>query len=172
MNPKRRVPRGCKRWEARFREIIGPFVYSTDEKDIAAVVADYLEQSGLTLAVADCVTEGALVSTLMDSSEKGSCFKGGKILPAELFRNVESEDQENVCLKLARNIMGEFESDWGLAIVDFGSRKNLVHFALVSKMSETVDCWPYRPDRPGNKQRAIQFGLDMIRKQYANFSTE
>lgn len=159
--------------ERLLSEKIGTYLYSTDERNMQDIVAELLVKANKKLAVAEFFTSGHFATIFLKASESSKCYKGSKILPAFPIDDVKLIDKKLYSLDLARNICADFESDYGVSIIEFPSNWNqnqvsdttVIHFGLIGPGVEKVKTWKYRKERPDNKQRAVQFALDMIRRE-------
>lgn len=159
--------------ESLFLDKIGAFVYSTDERNIQDVVTELLNKANKTLSAAEFYTEGYFATTFLKARNSRKCFKGSKVLAPEILQEKAIADQKSYCIALAQNARDEFNSDYGISIIEFPdeprAKENLstaiVYFGLVSPDFKKVESWRYRKERPDIKQRAVQFVLDMIRKE-------
>jgi len=97
--------------EARIQEKVGGFIFARDEETLAGNIARMLAEQGLSLAMVDAVTKGAICSEL-GRAVKHELFRGGLILdrpadPAELCAGAREEFGADVCVAAA----GFFEDD-------------------------------------------------------------
>ncbi len=91
--------------EARIQEKVGPFIFARDEETLAGNTARMLAERGLSLAVADAATRGAVCSEL-GRAVRYDLFRGGLILdhpsdPAELCVKARDDFKADVCLAAA-----------------------------------------------------------------------
>ena len=91
--------------EARIQEKVGPFIFARDEETLAGNTARMLAERGLSLAVADAATRGAVCSEL-GRAVRYDLFRGGLILdhpsdPAELCAKARDDFKADVCLAAA-----------------------------------------------------------------------
>ena len=63
----------------RFREKVGPFIYSEDGRSLAAVVGDLLRQAKLKLAVAESCTGGLIAKMITDLPGSSDYFERGHV---------------------------------------------------------------------------------------------
>lgn len=90
--------------ETKVRQVIGPLIFGQGEETLPGNTAGRLKEKGLTLAVAEALTGGLVLSELSRHLPPGG-LKGGLVL--EPPQNAES---------LADRIMAEFLADIALAV--------------------------------------------------------
>jgi len=66
--------------EAQFREILGTYIYGTDNDTPQSVLGDLLRSAGKTVGTAEWGCGGYLANTLTDNPTHGDVYRGGLIL--------------------------------------------------------------------------------------------
>ncbi len=67
--------------EARVREILGSYIYGTDNQTLPEVTGSLLLAQGLTVATMEAWSGGVLSTMLSDDPRAGEFFKGGLVAP-------------------------------------------------------------------------------------------
>jgi len=153
--------------EAEVRTRLGVAVYGVDDETLAGVVASALEHRGLSLAVADTVTEGAIAERLR--AHGPPCILAAA-RSADTLNHLGQElslgpqtDAETVS-GVASALRAALSADLGLAVVSVGRPEPRVVAALATPGGSRERGWPSR----GSSEHAIEWNvhlaLDLLRR--------
>jgi len=153
---------------------VGKFYYGADQDSLTSVISDLLHSNSETLAIADFLTDGILVSRISFSSAVKFSLTGKTndfpLFISEIFNNIPANfavNQESAIF-LADKMREKFSTDWGISLL--GSRaenpeeKSLLIFAVSSTRGIKVKemTVPYFKKDDLN-HLASQFVLNLLR---------
>ncbi len=71
------------RGETQIREILGPYIWGTDDDELAEIVASLLLARQLSIATMETISGGILASTLSEVLRDSGCYRGGFVATSE-----------------------------------------------------------------------------------------
>lgn len=153
--------------EAEVRSRLGVVVYGVDDETLAGVVASALEHRGLSLAVADTVTEGAIAGRLRAEGP-------ARILAAARSAHTSNDLVQELSLGLltdaemvsgiASALRGAVSADLGLAVVSVGGDEPRVVAALATPGGLCERGWPSRGPSDYAAEWNVHLALDLLRR--------
>jgi len=163
-------------------ELLGDFVYGTDEQTLAQVVGEKLARQNKTIAVAESCTGGMLAEMLTDEPGASGYFTHGWVtysnqakitelaVPVELIENYGAVS-EQVAEAMAKGAREKGQTDFAIAITGIagptgGSEQKpvgLVHISVVSGSVCRTGRFVFFHDRQAIRLRAAQTALNMLR---------
>ena len=167
--------------EAEARRLLGPYLWGVDDESLAAAVGRMLRSRGLTLAVMESATGGAVSDALTDVEGASDYFLGGLVtyataaklrmgVPAEVVERhgAISRETAEAMAGAARTMLG---ADIGVGITGVaggtaveGQPPGTMHIALASDGPVEYARWRYYQGRVATKRRAQQQALSMLRR--------
>ena len=124
--------------EGEVRRRLGDMIYGADEETLEGTVMMLLERRGLTLAVVETVTGGAITGRLANAARGNRRFRGGLVAPGEaaleslgLSEGTAALAREDLAAMVARRVRETQDADLGLAVIarpDDG--ESVAHIAL------------------------------------------
>ena len=162
------------------RAILGAHVWGEDDDTLAAGVGRLLRERGLTLAVMESATGGAIASAITDVAGSSAYFRGGLVtyateakiahgVPAEVVAShgVISRETAEAMASAARARLG---ADLGLGLTGIagadpveGQPPGTMHLALSDGTAVAYETWSYYQGREASKRRAVTQALNMVR---------
>jgi len=168
--------------EQMLRNIIGQFVYGSDEQSLADVVADQLTQQKKTIALAESCTGGTLAKLLTDIPGASEYFTGGWVSYSNEAKTSELDIpmdmigkhgavSSNVAQAMAKNARKKAGADFAIAITGIagptgqGPQKpvGLVYISLDSAKGCETKRFIFSGDRESTRLRAAQTALNLLR---------
>jgi nicotinamide-nucleotide amidase len=167
--------------EEEARRILGPTVWGTDEHSLAGAVGQMLKEQGLSIALMESATGGAVGSALTDIDGSSNYFAGSLVcysaqakidqgVPAEVIamHGVISREVAEAMAQAARERLG---SDLGLGITGIaggeeveGQPPGTMHIALADASGVEYVHHRYYQGRTAAKNRAVLQSLTMLRR--------
>lgn len=166
--------------EERAREILGRNVWGVDDETIAAAVGNMLREQGLTLALMESATGGAIASAITDVDGASDYFRGSLVtyateakiiegVPAEVpaMHGVISRETAEAMATAAR---AKLRADLGLGITGIaggneveGQPPGTMHIALFDGTTMEYSLSRYYQGRKVAKERAALQALTLLR---------
>ncbi len=166
--------------EERARAILGPNVWGVDEQSIQAAVGEMLREQGLTLALMESATGGAIASAITDVDGASDYFHGSLVtyateakiiqgVPAEIpaMHGVISRETAEAMAKATRE---KLRADLGLGITGIAGGNELegqppgtMHIALYDGERMEYSLSRYYQGREAAKRRAVLQALTLLR---------
>ncbi len=163
------------------RGILGEHIWGEDEDTLAAGIGRLLRDRGLTLAVMESATGGAIASTITDVAGSSDYFKGSLVtyataakiahgVPAEIpaLHGVISRETAEAMAKAARE---QLDADLGLGLTGIaggdeieGQPPGTMHIALTDGERVEYQTYSYYQGRDAAKRRATTVALDLLRR--------
>ncbi|MBN2123395.1 MAG: competence/damage-inducible protein A, partial [Deltaproteobacteria bacterium] len=167
----------------KIRDLVGPYIFSTDNRMMEEVVGDLLKEKNLTLSVAESCTGGLIGNLLTNVPGSSTYFEGGVIV----YSNASKEALLGVSARtlakhgavsdptvreMAEGIRHRMGTDLGLAVTGIagpegGSREKpvgTVHIGMASA-GEALSCkYRFRGPRGQVKSNTAMMALDWIRR--------
>lgn len=177
------------RVEQDIKEILGPYVFSTNGEDLEAVTGHMLEQRGLTLSVAESCTGGLIGHRLTNVPGSSDYFEGGVVSYSnELKKKLLGVREETLktygavsaetAKEMARGVCRHTRSDLGLAVTGIAGPEGgtaekpvgTVYIGL-SRGDETVSTgYRFSGNRGQVKRHSATMALDWIRRYLSGYS--
>ncbi len=163
------------------RGILGSTVWGEDEDTLQAGVGRLLRDRGMTLAVMESATGGAIASAITDVAGSSDYFRGSLVtyateakiahgVPAEvpLMHGVISRETAEAMAAAAREQLG---ADLGLGLTGIaggdeveGQPPGTMHIALTDGERTEYQTYSYYQGRDAAKRRATTVALDLVRR--------
>jgi nicotinamide-nucleotide amidase len=168
-----------------FREKVGPFIYSEDDRSLAAVVGDLLRRAKLKLAVAESCTGGWVAKMLTDVPGSSDYFERGYVtysnaakvellgVPADLIERQGAVSSE-VARAMAEGARSKAKVDVALAVTGIAGPAGgspdkpvgLVQIALADAGGTFAQQFRFpRPERELVRELAAYTALDLLRRR-------
>jgi nicotinamide-nucleotide amidase len=170
---------------------IGKFVYAEDDRSLEAVVAELLSHRQETVAVAESCTGGLIAHMLTNVPGSSHYFNRGLVCysnqaKTELLGVPESMILEQgavslqVAIAMAEGMRRAAQTDYGLAVTGIAGPEGgtaekpvgLVFIACADRQGAVYERHQFANDRLGNKQRAAQAALNLLRKKILSIDHE
>jgi nicotinamide-nucleotide amidase len=170
--------------EAQIRKIVGDAIWGFDGDTLGNVVAKLLISRGLSLAVAESFTGGALTVILAGTSQSEQFFKGGIVVPSHdakiamgfepgLVSGSSADEMAKAMAHLARN---NLRADIGIGIeVETNSKTDQIYSVLVAIDSERAELRKierYRGRLPQIQDRTAFYALLCLSRLLAPSGTD
>ncbi|MDY6825802.1 MAG: competence/damage-inducible protein A [Bacillota bacterium] len=169
--------------ENRLRNLLGDYIYGTDNDTLAERIADLLKGKKWTLALAESCTGGLMCDAVTDIPGSSRFFKGGVVsysreakinvlgIKKELIE-LEGEVSAATAEAMARSVISLFGTDCGVGITGVagpqsdssGSPIGLVYIAAVTPVGFKCHELIFGGGRRAVKERAVQTGFNILRK--------
>lgn len=166
--------------EEEARRILGPYIWGQDDESLQASVGNMLRQQGLTLALMESATGGAIASAITDIDGASDYFKGSLVtyateakiangVPAEIptMHGVISRETAEAMAQAARS---RLHASLGLGITGIaggteveGQPPGTMHIALYDGEEVTYSLTRYYQGREAAKRRAVLMALTLLR---------
>ncbi len=155
--------------EKRVRERLGPAVFGVDGETLAGVVVDRLAEKGLTLAVAETTTGGAVARRLQEANGNASVLTGVHIAldTAALARELEAGQGlvgEELAQQMAVGLQRRHEAGVALVVIEGSEAQTQLYVALATPQGSLSKHWPSRGGSEYAIQWATHYALDMVRQ--------
>ena len=167
--------------EEEARRILGRSVWGEDEETLPAAVGRMLREAGLTLAVMESATGGAIGDAITDFEGSSEYFRGSLVtyatetklamgVPAEVIaaHGVISRETAEAMAGAARE---RFDADLGIGLTGVagegeveGQPPGTVHIALSDGERVEYAQMQFRQGRPQVKRRAVLQALSLLRE--------
>jgi nicotinamide-nucleotide amidase len=155
--------------EAQIRQRLGLAVYGVDEETLPGVVISWLRRRGLTLALAETVTDGLLAGKLreVDGADSAVVAARNAVDSAALLQAmaapVHGEEQE-LASSLAAAVREQHDADLGLAIFEGSGVEPRLWIALATPDGVQQRSWPSRGRSDYAHAWTLHYALDMVRR--------
>ena len=166
--------------EVQAREILGRNIWGIDEESLPAAVGNMLREQGLTIALMESATGGAIASAITDIDGSSDYFKGSLVtyateakhangVPVEVTttHGVISRETAEVMAAAARTRLG---ASLGLGITGIaggseveGQPPGTMHIALTDGEHTEYSLTRYYQGRDAAKKRAVLNALTLVR---------
>ncbi len=156
--------------EIKIRNVLGSYIWGTDDETLETAIGGLLKTRGLSLAVMEDYSGGLLTANLADAPESELFFRGGMVaqsdrsktalgVPADTIAKYQSVSAE-VANEMAEVVRQRLGADIGVGItgMETSQPNGTVHFAIAYGRS-----WPVMT-RPRGKQRLVTAVLFELRK--------
>ncbi len=175
--------------EAQAREILGRNIWGIDEESLPAAVGNMLREQGLTIALMESATGGAIASAITDIDGSSDYFKGSLVtyateakhangVPIEVTttHGVISRETAEAMAAAARTCLG---ASLGLGITGIaggneveGQPPGTMHIALTDGEHTEYSLTRYYQGRDAAKKRAVLNALTLVRNFLMARATE
>ena len=162
------------------RAILGGHVWGEDDDTLAAGIGRILRDRGLTLAVMESATGGAIADAITDVAGSSDYFKGSLVtyatqakidhgVPAEVpaTHGVISRETAEA---MARAVREQLDADIGIGLTGIaggaeleGQPPGTMHIALADATTVEYQTWSYYQGREAAKRRAVTQALNLLR---------
>ncbi len=162
---------------------IGEYIYTTKDKDLAAVIGGLLREKGFSIAVSESLTGGLVGDKLTNVPGSSDYFMGGVVAYSntakhELLGVLEKSLEEYgavsdpVAGEMAAGVRRKFNTSIGLSTTGIAGPTGatetkpvgLVFIGLAFEEKVMAKKFQFGPDRFVNKQRSAQAALDLVRR--------
>lgn len=170
----------------KIRRLIGQYIFSEDDEDLAEVVVTKLLKAQKTIVSAESCTGGMFAAALTDVQGASQVFKRGYVTYSneskieDLGVNSETIDKysvisEETAVEMAEKAMKKAGADLGISVTGIagpedvdGKKSGLIYIALTfgDKIAkpQVVKLETGRKDRVKNRHHAVMAMLDLINK--------
>jgi len=168
--------------EKKIREILGTYIYGTDDQVLEEVVGDLLSERGKTIAVAESCTGGLIGAKFTNISGSSKYFERGVVtysnqakmellkVPPETIEKYGAVSEE-VALLMAEGVRKLAKTDYGLSATGIAGPTGgtpekpvgLVHIGFAHENDSFAQKFQFAEDRLTNRERAAQAALNMVR---------
>jgi len=172
-----------ERFRTLLQERIGEFIYTTDERELEAVVGELLKEKNMTLSVAESLTGGLVQDKITNISGSSVYFMGGMVTYSNeakmRFLGVSAESlqkygavSEAVAREMAQGVRKAFGTDIAVSTTGIAGPTGatptkpvgLVYTGVATVEGVWVKKHQFGKDRLINKQRSAQAALEMVRR--------
>ncbi|MFQ6003214.1 MAG: competence/damage-inducible protein A [Candidatus Zixiibacteriota bacterium] len=168
--------------EKKIREILGTYVYGTDDQTLEEIVGKLLLEKGKTIAVAESCTGGLIGAKFTNISGSSKYFERGVVtysnraktellgVPLDIIEKYGAVSEE-VAIRMAEGVRELAKTDYGLSATGIagptgGTPEKPVGLTYIGFAHEN-DSFAYKfqfaADRNTNRERAAQAALNMVR---------
>jgi nicotinamide-nucleotide amidase len=168
--------------EKRIREILGTYIYGTDDQTLEEVVGDLLSEKGKTIAVAESCTGGLIGAKFTNISGSSKYFERGVVtysnqaktellkIPPEIIEKHGAVSEE-VAILMAEEVRKLAKTDYGLSATGIAGPTGgtpekpvgLVYIGFAHADGSFAQKFQFGEDRMTNRERAAQAALTMVR---------
>lgn len=172
-----------KRMEEQVRNILGDYIYGTNDDSLESVVGKLLMEKSITIAIAESCTGGLISNKLTNIPGISSVFKLGTVVYSNeakmdvlgVNKDVLKEKgavSEEVAIQMAQNVRLIAKTDLGLSVTgiagpDGGTDQKpvgLTYIALTDGENILCNKYTFNGNRLKNKNLASMHALDMVRR--------
>lgn len=170
-------------FKKKLYNLIGEFIYTTENLELEAVLGNMLREKKLTISVAESITGGLIQDKLTRVPGSSDYFLGGVVAYSNASKikllgvqplSIETYGavSEQVANEMAIGVREKFGSDIGLSTTGIAGPTGatatkpvgLVYIGISYRSRLMVQKYLFGNDRETNKQRAAQAALDLVRK--------
>ena len=168
--------------EKKIREILGTYIYGTDDQTLEEVVGKLLSERGKTIAVAESCTGGLIGTKFTNISGSSKYFERGVVtysnqaktellkVPLEIIEKYGAVSEE-VAILMAEGVRGLAKTDYGLSATGIAGPKGgtpdkpvgTVYIGFAHENDSFAQRFQFAEDRMTNRERAAQAALNMVR---------
>jgi nicotinamide-nucleotide amidase len=169
-------------FEKKVRDLLGPFVYGTDDQTLEQVLGQLLAQRKKTIATAESCTGGLIGARLTNVPGSSTYFERGVVtysnqskvellqVPAGIIEQYGAVS-EQVAILMAQGVRKLAGTDYGLSVTGIagpggGTPQKPVGLVYVGFAHETdalAQKFMFGEDRKTNRERAAQAALNVVR---------
>jgi nicotinamide-nucleotide amidase len=168
--------------EKKIREILGTYIYGTDDQTLEEVVGKLLSDKGKTIAVAESCTGGLIATKFTNISGSSKYFERGVItysnrakiellgVPKEIIDRYGAVSEQTATL-MAEGVRKLAKTDYGLSSTGIAGPTGgtpekpvgLVYIGFACENGSFAQKFQFGGDRFTNRERAAQAALNMVR---------
>jgi nicotinamide-nucleotide amidase len=168
--------------EKKIREILGTYIYGTNDQTLEEVVGKLLSEKGKTIAVAESCTGGLIGAKFTNVSGSSKYFERGVVtysnqakiellgVPREIIDRYGAVSQE-VALLMAEGVRKLAKTDYGLSSTGIAGPTGgtpekpvgLVYIGFACESDSFTQKFQFGGDRIINRERAAQAALNIVR---------
>lgn len=168
--------------EKKIREILGSYIYGTDDQTLEEVVGKLLLDKGKTIAVAESCTGGLIGAKFTNVSGSSNYFERGVVtysnkaktellgVPKEII-DKHGAVSEEVAILMAEGVRKLAKTDYGLSSTGIAGPTGgtpekpvgLVYIGFANENDSFAQKFQLGEDRITNRERAAQAALNMVR---------
>jgi nicotinamide-nucleotide amidase len=169
-------------YEDKIREILGSFVYGTEEQTLEEVLGKLLAERKKTIAVAESCTGGLIGARITNVSGSSQYFERGVItysnaaksellkIPGEVIEK-HGAVSDVVAVLMAEGVRKLAGTDLGLSATGIAGPAGgtpqkpvgLVYIGFAHENDSYAERFIFGQDRRSNRQRATQAALNLVR---------
>ena len=177
------ISKALDRAETAISQMVGPYVFTHDGREMEEVVGEVLLRKDKTLSVGESCTGGLIGNRLTNVAGSSQYFQGGVVsysnrAKTDLLR-VSAETLEShgavgaeTAREMANGVRSALHADLGLAVTgiagpDGGSRDKpvgTVHIALASKKETFTEKYRFWGNRKQVKLNSAMMAMDWVRR--------
>jgi nicotinamide-nucleotide amidase len=168
--------------EKKIREILGTYIYGTDDQTLEEVVGKLLSEKGKTIAVAESCTGGLIGAKFTNISGSSKYFERGVVtysnqakiellgVPKEIIDQYGAVSEQTATL-MAEGVRKLAKIDYGLSATGIAGPTGgtpekpvgLVYIGFACENESFAQKFQFGGDRITNRERAAQAALNMVR---------
>jgi len=171
--------------EASIRDILGEYVWGTNDDTLEAVIGHLLMEKGLSLAVMESCTGGLLAATITNAPGSSKYFKGGLVAYSSEVKIAYGVDARIIAehgavspeaaQAMAAAARTKLDADVGVGITELAEETEaksagMVYIGIDDGKSQRVIKGNYPGDRARVKRRATTAALFELRKTLADLA--
>ncbi len=169
-------------FEKKIREILGTYIYGTDDQRLEEVVGNLLSEKRKTIAVAESCTGGLIGAKFTNVSGSSKYFERGVVtysdqaktellgVPKEIIQK-HGVVSEEVAILMAEGARKLAKTDYGLSATGIAGPTGgtpekpvgLVYIGFADQNESFAHKLQFREDRLTNRERAAQAALNLVR---------
>lgn len=164
------------------RHTIEDVVVTLDDKTLDQTIAELLKQRNKTLSTAESCTGGALAAMFTETAGASQFFSGSVVCYSNDIKkqvlHISPEDiatygfvSKEVATQMAANVRELMQTDYAIATTGIlgpdgieGKPVGTVWIAVANNKKVMAEEFSFQYNRQRNKEAAIKFGLNMLRK--------
>jgi nicotinamide-nucleotide amidase len=168
--------------ERKIREVLGTYIYGTDDQTLEEVVGKLLLEKNKTIAVAESCTGGLIGARFTNISGSSQYFERGVItysnsaktellgVPQEIIEKYGVVSEE-VAILMAEGVRKLAKTDYGLSVTGVAGPTGgtpqkpvgLVFIGFAHENDSFAQKFLFGEDRRSNRERASQAALNLVR---------
>jgi len=168
--------------EQKIREVLGAYIYGTDNQTLEEVVGKLLLERRKTIAVAESCTGGLIGTRFTNISGSSKYFERGVVtysneakiellnVPGEIIEN-HGAVSEQVAILMAEGVRRVAKTDYGLSVTGIAGPAGgtpqkpvgLVFIGFSHENDSFAQRFLFGEDRNSNRERAAQAALNLVR---------
>jgi nicotinamide-nucleotide amidase len=168
--------------EQKIREILGTYIYGTDDQTLEEVVGKLLSEKRKTIAVAESCTGGLIGAKFTNISGSSKYFERGVVtysnqakiellgVPKEII-DQQGAVSEQTAILMAEGVKKLAKTDYGLSSTGIAGPTGgtpekpvgLIYIGFASENDSFAQKFQFGGDRITNRERAAQAALNMVR---------
>jgi nicotinamide-nucleotide amidase len=155
--------------ERQVRARLGPVVFGVDQQTLSGSVLEELAKRGLTLAIGETFTGGAVARRMQEANGNRAVLDGvhlaldGGALARELSVDEAGEGAE-LASRLASALRSRHNVALGLAVVEGQEQQPQLHVALATPTELVLKQWNSRGKTDYAIQWATHYAIDTVRQ--------